>query len=175
MSAPQDRRVVRIISSTRRHPFSYGIRVLNFSRWSHEGILDGDNVIEALGSTGVRRAPLSAVLPEYLDYGVQEFRVPDHISQTQIDDAWAWLYGQIKARYDWMAIAWQVFGRVLFLFGFERDWQATERWYCFELRRAFLEKLGIYLEASDGMVQRAVDCWGSPLAVVVTRPRLASA
>jgi len=170
-----DRRTVRIISSTRRHPFSYGIRFLNFSRWSHEGIIDGDHVIEALGSTGVRRVSLSAVLPEYLDYGMQEFKVPDHISQTQIDDAWAWLYEQIGKRYDWAAIAWQVLGRVLFLFGLERDWQQADRWFCFELRRAFLARLGILLERDDGMVQRATDCWGNPLGVVVTKPRLASA
>lgn len=178
-------RTVRVLCSTRRHPFSYLIRFVNFSLFSHEAIVDGDHVIEALGKfpshapgepwNGVRRAPMAEVLPEYLDYGVVEFDIPDHTSDEEIAAAWQWLRQQIGKHYDYPAIGWQFFGRVLTLFGFRRDWQREDKWICFELRRGFFDRLGIMVERSDGASMSSRDCWWSPMARVVTWPRTISA
>lgn len=158
--------MIKIVCSTRRHPFSALIRFINGSLWSHEAILDGDYVIEALGTTGVHRVPFEEAKAHYIDYAVLEFDVPDCEAGMQFARA------QIGKQYDWGAIVWQVIGRLLLLLGFERNWQDDRKWFCFELREAVLRAAGLpTIVRSTSVVIRWSDCWQSPLGRLVVPPK----
>lgn len=164
-------RTVRVLCSTKQNPFSYLIRFANFSLWSHEAIIFNDHVIEAVWLDGVRIVPISKALEGVYDYGVLEFDVPEHVTYDQMVEAWSWLFDQHGKKYDRSAIGWQIFGRILSLFGIRRNWQDDSKWFCFELREAFLRRLGIFTTRNDPAIMRATDCWDSPIGRVITRPR----
>jgi hypothetical protein len=158
--------MIRIVCSTRRHPFSAIIRFINGSLWSHEAILDGDNVIEALGSTGVHSVPFEQAKKHYIDYAILEFDVPD------AEAGMAFARAQIGKQYDWGAIFWQWLGRVFLMLGLERNWQDDSKWICFELREAVLLAAGRPTIVRGGScVIRWSDCWQSPFGRLVVPPK----
>lgn len=109
---------VRLLFSTTGNPFSWGIRTITWSRWSHVALVDGADVIEAVAIHGVRRAPLVQRLQEARHYAFAELPCMD----PEIIIAAA--ESQIGKPYDYTA--------VLGL-GLHRDWQAMTAWFCSEL------------------------------------------
>jgi len=108
---------VAVLFSTTSSPFSWLIRMMTWSRWSHVSIVDGDTIIEAHALRGVTRSSLA----EAIDTAkrVQLVRLPASNPAAVIAAA----ASQIGKPYDWTA-----------LFGFlvRRDWQADDSWFCSE-------------------------------------------
>lgn len=94
------------------------IRAVEGGRWSHVGIIDGDHVIEAVWSEGVRIRKLSSLIADRPIHEILEVPLPDE------EKAILWARSQIGKPYD--------FGGVLGL-GFNRNWSDDRRWYCSEL------------------------------------------
>lgn len=53
---------VAVLFSTTNSPFSWLIRLLTWSRWSHVSIVDGDTIIQAHALHGVIRTPLAKAI-----------------------------------------------------------------------------------------------------------------
>lgn len=99
-------------------PFSLIIRLFTWSRWSHCGIIDGDNVIEATAAHGVVVTPLREFKIRYPQYRIAKIPVRNKRLAYQYARA------EIGKHYDWLAI----FSLVL-----RRDWETPDRWFCSEL------------------------------------------
>ena len=109
---------VAVLFSTTASPFSWLIRMMTWSRWSHVSIVDGDTIIQAHALHGVIRTPLAEAIETA--NRVEMVRLPARDSAAVIAGA----ASQIGKSYDWTA-----------LFGFlvRRDWQADDSWFCSEL------------------------------------------
>ena len=103
------------------------IRLFTWSRWSHAGILDGDKVIEAVASGGVRETSFAEFTERYKRGAVVFIPCPD--SARVIAAA----RSQIGKPYDWSAI---------FGFVFRRDWGKPNKWVCSELVAWSFERAG---------------------------------
>ena len=97
------------------------IRAFEGGDWDHVGIIDGDHVIEATASHGVRRRLLASL---QADRPVHEIvNVPGIPGQEGM--ALQWARKQVGKPYDWGGV-------VGFLF-WRGSWAATGSWYCSEL------------------------------------------
>ena len=107
--------------------FSAAIRGLTWSRWSHVGILLGDQVIHADALRGVVIDPLSSFLVSASRHEIVDFAVQD--PDTAIKSA----LNELGKPYDYTAI-----------FGFlvHRDWQEDDSWFCSEFVAYVLNKSG---------------------------------
>jgi uncharacterized protein YycO len=109
---------VALLFSTSHSPFSWLIRALTWSRWSHVSIVDGDTIIQAHALHGVIRTLYAEALAADADY--EMVRVHCHDPEAVIAAA----SSQIGKKYDWFALV----GFIL-----RRDWQAEDKWFCSEL------------------------------------------
>lgn len=116
-----------VIFRSTRTPFSVAIRGLTWSRWSHAGILVGDQVIHADAFRGVVIDPLSKFLEHASQHEIVDFAVQDP------DAAIKSALNELGKPYDYTAI-----------FGFlvHRDWQENDSWFCSELVAYALNKSG---------------------------------
>jgi len=109
---------VSVLYSTTKSPFSWAVRLLTWSRWSHVGIISGGHVIEAHALHGVVKTPIHEAIESADQYLVE--LVPCSNPAGVLAAATR----QIGKSYDWLA---------LFGFLFRRDWQAIDKWFCSEL------------------------------------------
>ncbi len=109
---------VALLFSTTRSPFSWLIRAVTWSRWSHVSVVDGDTIIEAHALHGVIRTPLAEAIAKASE--CELVRLPAGDPAAVIAAA----VSQIGKPYDWTAlIAWLL----------RRDWQEDDSWFCSEL------------------------------------------
>lgn len=109
---------VRVIFTRRRHPGSLLLRVALWSSWSHCAIVDGDQVIEAAATGGVRVRPLADLVAE--SSRTQLLEIPTRDPASVIAAA----RSQVGKPYDWLGVVG---------IGFRRRWQDADRWFCSEL------------------------------------------
>lgn len=103
------------------------IRAIEGGRWSHVGLIDGDHVIEAVWTDGVRFRRLDSLLESRPEHEILTIELPME------EAALEWIRSQISKPYD--------FGGAIGL-GFNRNWQSDLRWYCSELVAAAAVKGG---------------------------------
>jgi len=109
---------MKLIFGRNNKPFSWLIRVFTWSRWSHVGIVDGDQVIEATAAHGVVVTPLADFIARYNDHSFADLLVESE--RLSLERA----YLQLGRKYDFSAI----FG-ILFRTG----WDQSDSWFCSEL------------------------------------------
>lgn len=109
---------MKLIYLTGRGPLSTIIRHIDGGRWSHVGIIDGDHVIEAVWTDGVRYRRLDSLMEDRPEHEILDVTLPNEAEALQ------WVRQQIGKPYD--------FTGVIGL-GFGRNWQESSRWYCSEL------------------------------------------
>ena len=115
-----------------REPSLYG-RVITFvdgGPWTHVGIIDGDEVIEAVINVGVRIRRLESLIRDRPIYQIVEITFPDLEKETE---AIHWARSQKGKPYD----TWGVWG-----IGFGRNWEDDSKWFCSELACETLLKAG---------------------------------
>lgn len=149
---------VRLLFSTSSHPGSALIRAFTWSNWSHVGLIDGDQVIEAVAPHGVRRVPLALAIEHAHRSAVVSLPCSD---PGRIIGAAA---SQIGKPYDWTA--------VLGL-GLHRDWQETDAWFCSELVAWAFTRAGESLFRAE-VLRRVTPqhLWMLPPVSPVVRPAL---
>lgn len=108
---------VALLFSTTSSPFSWLIRLLTWSRWSHVSIVDGDTIIQAHALHGVTRTPYAEAIETAKACELVRFKC----NNPAVIAAAA---SQIGKKYDWTA---------LWGFLFRRDWQEEDSWFCSEL------------------------------------------
>lgn len=105
------------------------LRIFTFSRWSHVGVVNGDEVIEA-HFPRVRSVPLAEFKANYPTWEMADLPTPDDAR------AWQFCRDQIGKLYDVGA---------LFAFPFQRrDWESPNRWFCSELPVAAANAAGAH-------------------------------
>lgn len=97
---------------------SFIIRKFTRSNWSHVAIEHNGMVIESVTHGGVRMIPLAEFERKY----PRLFKM--HLPTTANAKIFDKIKTQIGKKYDWTAI---------FAFGFNRDWQENDSWFCSEL------------------------------------------
>lgn len=110
--------VVRVAFSRRHGIGSLLLRTYMWDAWSHCGLVDGDDVIEALIPHGVCRTPLAAFIKRSSAYEIIEIPVPN------AEVVLAAVRRQVGKPYDYAGVLgiW-----------FRRNWENTDRWFCSEL------------------------------------------
>ncbi len=108
---------MRLIFTRHRTPASLAICAATASIWSHVACEIGGAVFEAKAASGVRQTTYGDALVGASRVGVATVDCNNHLARR-------WLFDQLGKPYDWSAI-WSWFG--------SRDWQADDRWFCFEL------------------------------------------
>lgn len=121
---------VRVIFSRRSNVGSLILRTFLWSAWSHCGIVDGDEVIEAAMFRGVKPRSLAEFKANASKWEIVE--IPTDYPAGVI----AWVRGQIGADYDWPG----AFGIPA-----RRDWQLPGAWFCSELVAAAFAAAGTAL------------------------------
>lgn len=109
---------MKLIFVRNNKPFSWLIRVFTWSRWSHVGIVDGDNVIEATATHGVVITPLHDFVARYNDHSFADVVV--EYEEAALERA----YCEVGKKYDFTAIV-----GILFRSG----WNDDDSWFCSEL------------------------------------------
>lgn len=89
---------VRLIFSRRHHPGSVLIRTILWSSWSHCGIIDGAEVVEAVMGKGVTTRPLSDFIAHASKYEIVEVPAPDPAAVI------AAARSRIGRGYDWRGV-----------------------------------------------------------------------
>lgn len=110
---------MKVIFGRNNLPFSWLIRIVTWSRWSHCGIIIGDSVIESTAMRGVTVTPLADFIARYKSHHIATVMVKDDVWSAQ-ERAMA----EVGKGYDFLAI----FG-ILFRTG----WSNGNRWFCSEL------------------------------------------
>ena len=105
-----------VIFGRNRHPLSILIRLFEWSRWSHCGIVVGDYVIESTSRDGVVRTHINDFKKRYNSCKVAE--IPCYPGYQERAEE---MYGK---PYDFGAI----FGIM-----FRQGWSHNEKWFCSEL------------------------------------------
>lgn len=119
-----------------RNPLSWAIRTCTWSNWSHVGLVDGPDVIEAVALRGVVRTPL--VERQQADARWTVVELPCANPAGVIAAA----RSQIGKPYDYTA--------VLGL-GLHREWQASDCWFCSELVAWAFDHAGCPLFRGDAL------------------------
>lgn len=125
---------VALLFSTTNSPFSWLIRLLTWSRWSHVSIIDGDEIIQAHALQGVVAASYQEAIEAAS--ACEMVRIPCPDPGRVIAAA----RSQIGKGYDWAA---------LFGFLFRRDWQDDAKWFCSELVAWSFQQAGCLLFRPD--------------------------
>lgn len=125
--------MVRVIFSRRHHPGSVGLRLFMWSPWSHCGIIDGDNVIQATTSHGVCITPMAEFTLLASEWSIVEFEA-DEVATIKA------ARNQLYKPYDWKGCA-GIF--------FHREWNEDDAWFCSELVAWALEQGGLKLFRED--------------------------
>lgn len=129
---------VAVLFSTTTSPFSWLIRLLTWSRWSHVSIVDGDTIIQANALHGVIRTPLAEAIGTAKR--VELVRLPARDPAAVISAA----ASQIGKPYDWTALlAWLL----------RRDWQEDDSWFCSELVAWCFTKAGCGIFRADRLAR----------------------
>jgi uncharacterized protein YycO len=129
---------VAVLFSTTSSPFSWLIRLLTWSRWSHVSVIDGDTIIEAHALHGVIRTPLAEAIAKASE--CELVRLPAGDPAAVIAAA----SSQIGKPYDWTA---------LWAFILRRDWQEDDSWFCSELVAWCFTKAGCGLFRPDRLAR----------------------
>jgi uncharacterized protein YycO len=108
-----------IVFAKGRHPISYLIRLVTWSRWSHIAVVFGDEVLESVGGIGVVKTPLPEFIARYSDVAFAE------IPCDSKDVAYQRLTEQCGKPYDF----WALLG-IVFRLG---SWADDNKWFCSEL------------------------------------------
>lgn len=106
--------MITVIFARNDHWISRLVRWRTNSQWSHVGILDGDYVIEAMGSTGVRQTPLAQFYDRYTHHTSKQ--LPGDIEKARY---------LIGSDFDLWGL-WGVFFR-------SDELQSSRKWFCSEL------------------------------------------
>jgi uncharacterized protein YycO len=128
---------MKILFCTSDKVVARGIRTVTWSDWSHVGIIDGAEVIEAVWPK-VRVAALADVLAAHPRWVVVDVPCPDEAAAIAAARA------QIGKPYD--AIG-------MLGLGVNRDWQDDSRWWCSE-HVAMVIKAGGLPVFRDGVMHR---------------------
>ena len=110
--------MITLFYSTSKWPFSWIVRLVTWSKYSHVAIVDGDFIIEAALWFGVRRRSLAVAIEHARCYEFVRFESDDPIRIINLAK------GQIGKPYDWLA---------LIGIWLHRDWQTVDKWFCSEL------------------------------------------
>lgn len=111
--------VITAIFTRSRTPVSWLIRATTrWGPWSHVGVVNGDEVIEALAFKGVVVTPLSKVVERSSEVKLVDFYCPEPMVGMM------WAQSSVGTKYDW--------GGALGIPFRQRNWQQTDRWYCSE-------------------------------------------
>lgn len=129
-----DMATVRVIFSRRHHISSLALRAFLWSPWSHCGIIDGDEVIEAAIGKGVVITPLSVFKSQASRWEVLDIPASDPAAVI------AWARNQAGRKYDLAGVIGIAFRRV---------WQNADAWFCSELVAAAFHQAGTSLFRSD--------------------------
>lgn len=138
---------VKLIFAKGKHPYSYLVRLRYQSRWSHVGIIIGDEVWEAADKIGVQPIPLAKFIERYGE------------SRVEVHEALAlpgWKERALSQRgkeYDFWGAAGIGFGT--------RKWADDDKWWCSEymgyvlgtVRKERIERLSpehIFMFTLDG-------------------------
>lgn len=113
----EKQKFMNIMFCRSKTPLSWLIRKLTWSEWSHVVLIDGDYGIEAVG-TGVTYRHLATIKAGHSETQIRRIACPCPFVGIQA------AFRQIGKRYDWKALAGQLF---------HRDWQQTDKWFCSEL------------------------------------------
>jgi uncharacterized protein YycO len=128
---------MRVLFCTSDRVAARWIRGVTWSDWSHVGILDGAEVIEAVCPT-VRVAALEDVVAAHTRWSVVDIPCPDEAAAIAAARA------QVGKPYDLAG---------MLGLAFNRDWQEDDRWWCSELV-AFVAKAGGLDLYRDGTMHR---------------------
>lgn len=109
---------ITVIFGKNHLPFSWLIRVFTWSRWSHCGVVVGDNVIESTATKGVVVTPLKEFIERYNDHAFATIPVKDSVAEA-LDRA----SNIIGDKYDFAAI---------FGIFFRTGWNQRGKWLCSE-------------------------------------------
>ncbi|MFA6903334.1 MAG: YiiX/YebB-like N1pC/P60 family cysteine hydrolase [Gallionellaceae bacterium] len=93
------------------------IRAVTWSDWSHVGIINGDEVIEAVYPR-VKATPLHEVIANHTRYCIVDIPCPDEAAAIKA------ALSQIGKIYDLKG---------MLGLGINRDWQDDSKWWCSEL------------------------------------------
>lgn len=121
--------MVRVIFSRRHHPGSVALRTFMWSPWSHCGVIDGDEVIQATAEHGVISTSLSEFIGIASEWAIVEFEA-DNLNTVMAARS------QLGKPYDWSGCAG---------IAFHRDWHQDDSWFCSELVAWALEQGGCKL------------------------------
>ena len=119
-----------------REPSLYGkvISLVDGGPWTHVGIIDGEEVIEAVINAGVRIRRLDSLIRDRPLYQIIEIDFGDTEEGRRAEaEAIAWVRSQEDKPYD----VWGVWG-----VGFGRNWEDDSKWFCSELVCETLVKAG---------------------------------
>ena len=108
---------MKLIFCRANDPISWYVRLLTWSKWSHVGIVDGPNVVEAYFPY-VRVSKLSDVIRAHSRVAFKDLFCKNN--QAALNAA----ISQIGKPYDMKA---------LFGLPFNRNWQDDDSWYCSEI------------------------------------------
>lgn len=111
-------KTVSVLFSRKHNIGALVLRVFQWSPWSHVAIIDGDYVIEATATHGVRRVTIQEAMEHVTDYEIV------HLPCANPEVAIAAAASQIGKKYDWGMIL----GHPL-----RQDWDDMDRWVCSEL------------------------------------------
>ena len=109
---------IKVIFARNNKPISLLIRAVTWSRWSHCGVIVGQQVIEAKGGCGVISTPLNEFKSRYTDYAIADVPVID-TKAAAVQRA----LNELGKGYDLKAL----FG-ILFRTG----WECGDSWFCSE-------------------------------------------
>lgn len=125
---------VRVIFSRRHHLGSVVLRAAMWSNWSHCGIIDGRDVIEAVAFKGVTTRPLGEFMDDASAWEVIEIPADDPAAVIRAARS------QIGKPYDWFGVS----GLAV-----RRHWQEPDAWFCSELVIWALHEAGTILFRID--------------------------
>lgn len=120
--------MIEILFSRNHLPFSYAIRAITWSDYSHVDLITKEaGLIGAMAQGGVRKYDFQKRLDKSSAAAIMT------IEEADYDLAIQFAKSQIGKPYDWAG----VFG-----LWFHRDWEDTENWWCSELVAAALSAGG---------------------------------
>lgn len=113
----------KVIFATNYKPFSLLIMLFSLSRWSHCAILDGQYVIDATLSTGVRRIKFSEWVSHYSSYEIVEMPVTNKVQRLE------WARSRVGKKYDPLGILSLIL---------RKNHEERDKWFCSEFVAEYL-------------------------------------
>lgn len=135
---------MKLLLSTETGVIHWAIRTASFSQWSHVAVINGDSVIEASLTEGVREIPLQQAIQTANKHAIISIPLTD-------EAAFIWLVrSQIGKPYDLTAI----FGQLV-----HRNWQTEDRWFCSELPAWAAQVSGCPIFRTEAMHRVTPEHW----------------